>query len=95
MIKHIVFFKLKERSEENVEKAKNVLLGLVGKVPQLKSLEVGIDFNHSERSYDIALVTEFNTKEDLVGYNVHPEHQKVAKYLLTLYESVIVVDYEV
>ena len=57
MIKHIVFFKLKDRSPEKVEATVQVLRNMEGKIPQLLSIEVGADLIHSERSFDIALVT--------------------------------------
>ncbi len=43
MITHIVFFKLKDSSPENVQRTRDVLMGMEGKIPQLKFLEVGID----------------------------------------------------
>ncbi len=61
MITHIVFFKLKDRSLRSVGKARDVLLGMKGRIPQLRHLEVGVDVLHSERSYDIALVTKFDS----------------------------------
>ncbi|VVB97492.1 Stress responsive A/B Barrel Domain protein [uncultured archaeon] len=94
MITHIVFFKLKDRSPQSIEKARNVLLGLKGRIPQLRHLEVGIDVLHSERSYDIALVTKFNSLEDLVAYQKHPMHVEVAKYMTSVRESAVAVDYE-
>ena len=39
MIKHIVCFKLKDSAD--AEKAKETLLSMEGKVPQLRSIEVG------------------------------------------------------
>jgi len=53
--------------------AREKLLGLKGKVPQLRSLEVGINIIHSARSFDIALVTEFDSLEDLSAYQSHLE----------------------
>ena len=44
MIKHIVCFKLKDNSEEKKQKAKKVLLSMVGKVDLIKDIEVGTDF---------------------------------------------------
>jgi Stress responsive A/B Barrel Domain len=61
MITHIVCFKLKDRSAESVEKTRQVLLGLRGKVPQLRRLEVGADVVRSERSYDLALTATFDS----------------------------------
>ena len=55
MIKHIVCFKLRDNSPAACEEAKSMLLSMEGKVPQLRGLSVGVDFLHSERSYDLIL----------------------------------------
>jgi hypothetical protein len=94
MLTHIVFFKLKERTPEVVQKTKEVLLNMEGKIEQLLSIEVGVDVVHSERSYDIALVTKFNSLEDLSIYNAHPIHQVVIAYIGTVREAIASVDYE-
>jgi hypothetical protein len=94
MITHIVLFKLKNQTEDNRQKAKEVLLGMTGKISQLKYIEVGTDVMHSERSYDIALITKFDSLEDLAAYQIHPEHVKVGAYFATVRESALVVDYE-
>jgi hypothetical protein len=94
MIKHIVFFKLKDSSAESVERTAKVLRGLEGKVEQLRSLEIGLDVIHSARSYDIALVATFDSLEDLQGYQIHPEHQKVIQYMNEVRENSVAVDYE-
>ena len=94
MITHIVFFKLKDASPENIEKTRNVLQGLEGNVPKLRSLEVGVDVIHSERSYDIALVARFDSLEDLNAYQTHPVHVKVGEYINSVKESAVAVDYE-
>jgi len=92
MITHIVLFKFKDRG--NVEKARDVLLDMRGKIPLLRYLEVGLDVLHSERSYDIALTTRFDSMEDLKAYQVHPVHLGVAKYINSVKEASIAVDYE-
>lgn len=94
MITHIVLFKLLDRSPASIEKARDVLISLKGKVPQLRHIEVGIDVLHSERSYDLALVTRFDSLEDMKKYQSHPAHVEVAKYLNSVKESSIAVDYE-
>ncbi len=94
MITHVVLFKLKDRSTQSVEKARAVLLGLKGKIPVLRYLDVGTDVLHSERSYDIALITKFDSMDDLQVYQVHPVHLEVAKYIMAAKESAIAVDFE-
>ena len=94
MITHVVLFKLKDRSPQSIEKAKDILLGLKGKIPVLRYLEAGIDVLHSERSYDIALITKFDSIEDLQAYQMHPVHLEVAKYINSVKEFSISVDYD-
>ncbi len=94
MITHIVFFKLKYRSQQNVGKARDVLLGMKGKIPQLRHLEVGVDVLHSQRSFDIALVTKFDSLEELEMYQKHPVHVEVANYMTSVRKVAVAVDYE-
>lgn len=94
MITHIVFFKLKDRGQESVDATAAVLRNLEGKIDVLKYIEVGTDVLHSERSYDIALVTKFDSLADLEAYQVHPEHKKVIEHMSLVRESSISVDYE-
>jgi hypothetical protein len=92
MITHIVFFRFKDQAEITIVRDK--LLALNGKIPQLRHLEAGVDVLRSERSYDLALVSKFDSLEDLQAYQVHPDHQEVLKYILGVKESVVAVDYE-
>jgi hypothetical protein len=94
MINHIVLFKLKDASQKSVEKAREVLVGMRGKIPLLRHLEVGMDVLHSERSFDIALMIRFDSMEDLKAYQIHPIHLEVAKYINSVKEASIAVDYE-
>lgn len=94
MITHIVLFKLVDRSPENIEKARDVLMDMEGKIPQLRHLEVGTDVLRSPRSYDLALVTKFDSMDDLQTYQAHPVHVKVADYMASVRESAVAVDYE-
>jgi hypothetical protein len=65
-----------------------------GKIPLLRHLEVGLDILHSERSYDIALITRFDSMDDLKAYQTHPIHLEAAKYIHSVKEASVAVDYE-
>ena len=93
MIKHIVFFKLEDNSDEHKNKIKLMLESLKGEINELAYLEVGLNFNDSERAFDLSLITDFKTKEDLNAYVVHPKHQVVVKYLQSTNTVSKVVDY--
>ena len=95
MITHIVFFKLSDPTSESITKVREKLLSMQGQIPQLRHLEAGIDFIHSARSYDVALVTKFDSRDDLQAYQVHPYHAgEVVPLMKSLCSSVVSVDYE-
>ncbi|MFE5317380.1 Dabb family protein [Paenibacillus sp. NPDC056579] len=81
MLTHVVFFKLKDRSPESIQATVDVLENMDGKIPVLKYIEVGTDVLHSERSYDIALITKFDSLEDLSVYDNHPIHVEVKAHM--------------
>jgi hypothetical protein len=85
---------MKDKSPEAAEKMIGLLRGLEGKIPQLLSIEVGHDIVRSERSYDIGLVTKFESLDAMNEYQVHPVHQEVVAYINTVRESAVAVDFE-
>jgi len=95
MITHIVLFKLVEPTAENLAATRNKLLSMDGKIDLLRHLEVGIDLIRSERSYDIALTTGFDSLEDLQAYQIHPYHAgEVIPHMKAVCSSIVAVDYE-
>lgn len=95
MIKHIVMFKLTEKTSENMERALQALNSLEGKIETLKAIEIGADFLESERSYDIALTAHFSNREGLNIYAGHENHLPVVALMRSLCASIVVVDYEI
>ena len=82
MFTHIVLFKLKEATTENVEFVKNTLLLMEGNIKELKNLEVGVDVIKSDRSFDVGIITRFDSKEDYLVYDVDEFHvEKVKKVI--------------
>ena len=65
MIKHVVCFKLKDASEENCKKAAEVLLSMKDNIDYIKEIEVGTDFLHSPRSFDVYLSVVLENEEML------------------------------
>ncbi len=94
MIVHIVFLEFKEENkEQNIVRVKELLEGLISKIDELNSLEVGINFDQAPRAMDLALHTTFDTKEDIETYATHPEHLKVVEVIKEVTEFSKVVDY--
>jgi len=100
MVKHIVFWKLKESANGNT-KAENALLikekleALNGRIKGVLKIEVGIDFSKTESSSDLVLYSEFSSRKDLDNYQGHPEHKALLPFITEARSERIVVDYEV
>ncbi len=82
-----------EKKAENIEKVKSILEALPGEIEPLRSMEVGVDFLHSERSMDMVLISFFDDKEGLEAYRVHPAHQKAVEFIKEVTLESRVVDY--
>jgi len=94
MVVHIVMLKLKDENKQvNIQKIKNELDSLPQKISVLKSIEVGVDFMQSTRSFDLSLYAIFDTKEDLAIYDTHPEHLKVVSFIKEVAIESKAVDY--
>jgi len=100
MIKHIVFWNLKEQAEgsgkaQNMEKIKALLEKLPDTIPEIRAFEVGINYNDSEAAFEVALYSAFDNKQDLATYQNHPEHKKAAEFIGKVCAQRAVVDYEI
>jgi quinol monooxygenase YgiN len=99
MVKHIVFWKLKDEANgmsklENATSIKQKLEDLNGKIEGCIKLEVGFDFLHSAESADVVLYSEFENKEALDFYANHPLHKAVMPFIAEARSERRVVDYE-
>ena len=94
MITHIVLWKLKDRSIENAERLKDLLLTMKGKIPGMLDLEAGIDFGREPRSFDVALITRHASRAALDAYQLHPVHEQVKAVVLEAREVSTCVDFD-
>lgn len=94
MIKHVVCFKLKDNSKENMDKTKKVLLSMRDNVALLRGIEVGANELSSNRSYDIILICLFDNFDALNDYQNDAYHVNVVKkHMHEVMESSVSVDY--
>ena len=94
MIKHIVCFKLKDNSSNEVKKAADILYSMKDNVPLVRNIEVGCDFLNSPRSYDIILQVVVDSPEALDAYQNDEYHCSVVKkHMHEVAESSIAIDY--
>ncbi|MDC1105595.1 Dabb family protein [Prolixibacteraceae bacterium] len=99
MINHTVLFKVKdfqqpEDKKAALEEVKAALMGLDGKIEQLKYIEVQLHHSLESDSFDIALITHFETLVDVDIYQEHPLHQDVVKVVKQYAVGRACVDFE-
>lgn len=87
-------WKFKEDQRENMLIFKERLLALKDKIPEIRDMEVGINVNPSERSYDAVLVSAFDSLDALKAYSTNPLHVAVSDFCKTIRTSSVSVDYE-
>ena len=92
MVKHIVLYKLKDgvNKADAVKLIASVLEPLVGKIPGLMHLEIRQAYN----GMDYALYSEFESRQALSDYAVHPLHLEAKEHFFHLLESRVAADYD-
>ncbi|WP_321437683.1 Dabb family protein [uncultured Bacteroides sp.] len=98
MVRHIVLFQLKKTVSEGdrltvMNQFKEAIEALPKDIDVIRKIEVRFNMNPAE-VFDIALVSEFDTLEDVNFYAKHPLHVAAGKLLAEVKESRACVDYE-
>ena len=95
MIQHSVMWKFKENQTiDDVKAIKNKLEILPTIIPQIAYYAIGLNIKQADNAMDMILISKFESKEDMLTYAAHDEHQKIVKIIS---ESIIesrVVDFE-
>lgn len=99
MVKHIVIWKMlgpsAEDKRQQAERVRTRLLALVGKIPGLLSLEVGLARAPSEaETGDVVLISTHESWDALTVYQKHPEHLDAAKLIGEFRAERRVIDFE-
>jgi Stress responsive A/B Barrel Domain len=94
MLTHIVCWKYNtEATEEQRKNHISRLQNLKNEIDCVKSLNVGSDILHLDRSFDTGLVAIFADKAALDEYTVHSAHQEVVAIGRAISEKVVSVDF--
>lgn len=95
MIRHIVCFKFKEENKaENVARTKAMLDALPDKIALILHSETHTDCALKDENYDLVLISDFASHEDLESYIIHPDHKAVGAFMAPLREARACVDIE-
>jgi quinol monooxygenase YgiN len=100
MIKHIVMWRVNNREnaaarEESCRAIKQKIEALRGRIPGMLHIEAGVDVSASDTAMDVVLYSEFESRAALDGYQDHPAHQEMAKFIADRRLERRIVDYEI
>jgi hypothetical protein len=100
MFKHIVMWRFIDGANgkskaEHALWVKEHLEALVGVIPEIKALEVGINVCNAATAYDAVLVSVFDDADAMERYKVHPAHMEVATYFKGITEGRAEADYNI
>jgi hypothetical protein len=98
MIRHIVSWKLNGAdAAARAEQAATIsatLAALPAVIPQILSLQVGTNVAYPDTNWDVVLVADYESLEDLEAYQVHPDHVAATQVIRPLVELRSAVDFE-
>jgi hypothetical protein len=94
MVRHVILFKFRaSASQQQRQEALSRLTDLGSKLPQVREWSTGLQASHRDKAYDMALVSSFDSLDELEEFRNEPEHARVREFLLKVADW-IVVDYE-
>ncbi len=98
MVRYCVMWKFKategKTSKELAEDVKEKYESLLGLVPGLKGIEVGVNRNDGKTSYDAVMMADFDSWEALAAYKADTLRDNIIEYVKTIADVRAKVEYE-
>lgn len=99
MIRHIIMFKFTDVLNDSdrlskAEKMKSSFGSMKSLISVVKSYDVKINMKKTDFSYDVVILSEYDSWEDLDTYINHTEHQKAIAMCKDIKKEKAVIDYE-
>lgn len=99
MIRHVCMFQFLDRAEgrskaENVAITKAMLEALPSKINLIRSSFVTVNSDNAPSSnWDLILISDFDSFDDLEAYRVHPDHVAVGTFMKPVRNNRACVDF--
>lgn len=95
MIRHICMFKLQEENKKsNLEEALKRTT-ILRDIPQIRNFEVVVNSEEApESNYELSLIFDFDSMDDLNEYQKHPNHIEFGNFIKSVRENRACIDYE-
>lgn len=92
-VRHVVLFRWKPGFDPS--QWLDLVRGLPERIPQIRALSAGPDVLGTDRSFDAAIVADFDRIEDVAAYTDHPAHQPLIAISGTGASQIVSVDFEI
>jgi hypothetical protein len=95
MLRHIVLFKWKPSFTDDI-RAQWItgLNAMIDNIPGMIRLVHGPDVLANDKSWDHAIIADFESADALQIYNTHPLHEAIKPYSLPNVEDIAYVDFQ-
>ena len=95
MIRHVVMFKLRPGvSEAQRDEWLEMSRRVHERIDLVRAYSIGEDLLHLPRSYDVAVVADFDSLDDVRAYADDPAHLSTVELSRSLSEHIASVDFE-
>ncbi len=101
MIRHVCMFEFLDEAggrtrAENVAITKSMLEALPSKIDWIRASEVKLNSKDApQANWDLILISDFDSFEDLERYRVHPDHVAVGTFMKPVRKARACVDFEI
>ena len=95
MVRHVVLYTIKDEFKDQIPQLVDAFYAMKDQIPGLVELEAGVDELRSERSYDLALITVFESWQAYKDYLTHPAHLPVKARMHAVRSGSVSCDYEI
>ena len=101
MIRHVCMFEFLDEAEgrtraENVAITKSMLEALPEKIDWIRASTVALNSPDAPQgNWDLILISDFDSFEDLERYRVHPDHVAVGTFMKPVRSARSCVDFEI
>ncbi len=86
--------KSKKEKLEKIEKTKTTFGSLKSRIDVIQSYEIGTNLKHTNLSYDLVIISEYKSWDDLNTYINHIEHKKAISICADIKKDKAIIDYE-
>jgi hypothetical protein len=83
--------------EEKMKAAELVcakLIALKKTIPFIREYETGINITQDDSAFDVVINSSFDSKDDLIAYQVHPDHKAFMQFNKNFSIKKTLVDYK-